>query len=279
MKVHFWGTRGSFAMTGSEFLRYGGNTTAVELQNDAGRRVLIDLGTGITELAKELMGTEFGKGAGQLQVLLTHTHLDHIQGLPFFTPLFIRGNRINVLGHESEDLRLVEVFQGQLNPHYSPLYGLENLAAGVQFDPIQPGSSLPVEGFEVSAVLLPHGGMETLAFRVAADGHAVAFMSDVEYLDGPTPEALALAKDADLLIHDSMFGDEEYETRKGWGHSSVSTAIDVAQRAGAGKLALFHHSPDATDAVIDARVESAQARTDFPVFGAREGAVLELGAD
>jgi len=279
VKVHFWGTRGSFAMTGSEFLRYGGNTTAVELQNAAGHRVLIDLGTGITELAKELMGTEFGQGAGQLQVLLTHTHLDHIQGLPFFIPLFIRGNRITVLGHESEDLRLVEVFQGQLNPHYSPLYGLENLAAGVQFDPIQPGSSLPVEGFEVSAVLLPHGGMETLAFRVAADGHAVAFMSDVEYLDGPTPEALALAKDADLLIHDSMFGDEEYDTRKGWGHSSVSTAIDVAQRAGAGKLALFHHSPDATDAVIDARVESAQARTDFPVFGAREGAKLELGTD
>lgn len=278
MKVKFWGTRGSFAMSGRDFLRYGGNTTAVELVNDDGRRVLIDLGTGITEFAKQLMANEFGEGKGELPVLLTHTHLDHIQGLPFFTPFFIKGNQIDIMGFEPPGLSLQTVFQDQLNPHYSPLYGLENIAAGVNINAIKPGSSLPVQGFEVSAALLPHGSMTTMAYRVTADGATVVFMSDVEYPDGtPPPEALALAQGADLLIHDSMFTDEEYETRKGWGHSSVSIAIDVARRAGAAKLALFHHNPDATDTMIDKMVESAQAATDFSVFGAREGTLLDVG--
>jgi len=277
VKVRFWGARGSFAMSGPEFLRYGGNTTAVEVQSAAGRRVLIDLGTGCTELGKELMAGEFGKGQGELPVLLSHTHLDHIQGLPFFTPFFIKGNQINILGYEPRGLKLQRVFQTQLNPHYSPLYGLENLAAGVSIGGIQPSSSLPVEGFEVSAILVPHGTMQTLAFRICADGGAVAFLSDVEYPDDePPPEALELARDADLLIHDSMFADDEYEVHKGWGHSSVSCAIKVAERAGAKRVALFHHSPDATDVVIDRMVERAQGKTQVEVFAAAEGPALAV---
>ena len=97
MKLRFWGVRGSFAMCGRDFVRYGGNTTSVELVADAGERLLIDLGTGATELAKQLMTGEFGKGAGSLPILLTHTHLDHIQGLPFFTPVYVPGNWIEVV--------------------------------------------------------------------------------------------------------------------------------------------------------------------------------------
>ena len=277
MKVRFWGTRGSFAMSGPEFLRYGGNTTAVEVQNCAGRRVLIDLGTGITEFAKELVATEFGEGKGELPVLLSHTHLDHIQGLPFFTPFFIKGNQIHILGNAPSNTSLQMVLQTQLNPHYSPLYGLENLAAGVSIDAIGPGSSLPVEGFEVSSVLVPHGGMTTLAFRIVADDRTVVFLSDVEYPEsGPTAEALALAADADFLIHDGMFSDEEYRVRRGWGHSPVSRAIEVAERAGAKRLALFHHNTDATDEIIDALVEAARATTEIPLEAASEGPYIEL---
>jgi phosphoribosyl 1,2-cyclic phosphodiesterase len=277
VKVRFWGTRGSFAMSGPEFLRYGGNTTAVEVASDEGNRVLIDLGTGITEFAKELMAAEFGDGNGVLPVLLTHTHLDHIQGLPFFTPFFIKGNQIHILGGEQQGMSLEKVLQTQLNPHYSPLYGLENLAAGVTIDPVGPGSSLPVVGFEVSAEWVPHGSMSTLACRITADGATVVFLSDVEYPEsGPTAEALVLARDADLLIHDGMFSDEEYEARKGWGHSSVSTAIEVAERAGAKRLALFHHNPDATDEVIDAVVEAARERTSIPMEAASEGPPIDL---
>lgn len=271
MKVVFWGVRGSFAMAGRDYLRYGGNTTAVEFQNDAGQRVLVDLGTGVTEFAKELMGAEFGRGQGELPILLTHTHLDHIQGLPFFTPFFIKGNQIRILGTEVEGMPLAGVIQNQLNPHYSPLYGLENLAAGVSIEGISPGSSLPVEGFEVSAAIVPHGSMTTLAFRITADGKTVAFMTDVEYPDtGPSPEALALASNADLLIHDAMIQDEQYANQRGWGHSPVSAAIDVAHRAGAKRLALFHHSPDAVDDTIDAMTDRARTATSIPVFAASE---------
>jgi len=277
LKVRFWGTRGSFAMSGTDYLRYGGNTTAVEVANRAGQRILIDLGTGITEFAKELMAAEFGAGKGVLPVLLSHTHLDHIQGLPFFTPLFIKGNQIHILGGEQQGISLERVLQTQLNPHYSPLYGLENLAAGVTINPVGAGSSLPVGGFEVSATWVPHGSMSTLAFRITADGATTVFLSDVEYPDsGPTSEALALAQDADLLIHDGMFSDEEYEARKGWGHSSVSRAIEVAERSGAKRLALFHHNTDATDDVIDAVVEAARERTAVPVEAASEGPAIEL---
>jgi phosphoribosyl 1,2-cyclic phosphodiesterase len=277
MKLRFWGVRGSFATPGPHFLRYGGNTPAVEIVNDAGLRVLIDLGTGITALGKQLMAEGFGEGKGTLPVLLTHTHLDHIQGLPFFTPLFIRGNSIRILGPELRGSTLDQVLQNQLNGHYSPLYGLENLAAGVAVDTAQPGSSLAVEGFEVTAAALPHGGMMVLGLRISADGKTVAFLSDVEYpLSGPTPEALTLARGADLLIHDAMFSDAEYVSRAGWGHSPVSSAIAVAERAGAGRLALFHHSPDSIDAEIDTIVASARRRTSIPLFAAAEGPAFAI---
>jgi phosphoribosyl 1,2-cyclic phosphodiesterase len=277
LKVRFWGVRGSFAMPGAEYLRYGGNTTAVEVQARSGRRLLIDLGTGATELAKQLMAAEFCQGKGELPILLSHTHLDHIQGLPFFTPFFIKGNRINILGAQPSDVSLFQVLQNQLNPHYSPLYGLENLAAGVTVDAIGPGSSLPVEGFEVSAALLPHGGIWTLGFRVTADNRTVAFLSDVEYpASGPTAEALALARGADLVIHDAMFTDEDYRTRRGWGHSSPSAAIRLAERAGARKLALSHHNPDSSDIAIDSLLVQARGQTSVPLFAAAEGPYITV---
>ena len=278
MKVRFWGVRGSFATPGPHYLRYGGNTPAVEITNNAGRRVLIDLGTGVTELAKQLMLGEFGEGRGTLPVLLTHTHLDHIQGLPFFTPFFIKGNKIQIHGAALTGLPLAAVLQNQLNGHYSPLYGLENLAAGVAVEAIEPGAtSLSVEGFEVSAATLPHGGTWVLGFRFEADGKTLAYLSDVEYpVEGPTPEALALARGADLLIHDAMFSDAEYESRAGWGHSPVSSAISVAERSGVGKVALFHHSPDSTDAEIDTIVADARRRTSISLVAAAEGPAIEI---
>jgi phosphoribosyl 1,2-cyclic phosphodiesterase len=277
MKVRFWGVRGSFATPGPLFLRYGGHTTCVEITNDAGQRLLIDLGTGATALARELMAGDFGKGRGFLPILLSHTHLDHIQGLPFFTPFFIKGNSIHILGPEPGDLKLSETLQNQLNGHYSPLYGLENLTAGVTVDPARPGESLPVEGFEVTCDYLQHGAMQVLGFRICADDQVVAFLSDVEYPDTtPTQAAIELAKNADLLIHDAMFSDFEYQSRRGWGHSPVSAALALAEVAGVKKLALFHHSPDATDAEIDALAEEARARTEIEVIAASESESVEL---
>lgn len=277
MKVRFWGARGSFAMSGGEFLRYGGNTTSVELIADSGKRLLIDLGTGATEFAKELMAAEFGRGQGELPILLTHTHLDHIQGLPFFTPFFVKGNQIDIYGAAPLGSSLEDTIQTQLDPHYSPLYGLQNLAAGVELHTISIGHAFAVGDFEVTSVAVPHGGMWTTAYRVIADNRAIVFLSDVEYgEDGPSEGVLALAQDADLLIHDAMFTDDEYVHRQGWGHSCPRIAIELGERAAVRRIALFHHSPDATDANIDAAVLRAKASTEIPLFAAAEGSVIAL---
>ncbi|MDB4952880.1 MAG: beta-lactamase domain protein [Myxococcales bacterium] len=279
MKLRFWGVRGSFAMSGREYLRYGGNTTSIELVTDAGKRLLVDLGTGATELAKQLMGSEFGKGQGVLPILLTHTHLDHIQGLPFFTPFFIKGNEIRIMGaNPISGLSLESTLQNQLAPHYSPLNGLENLAAGVSIESFTPGATITLPGFEVVTAAVPHGSMWTTAFRIVADGKVVTLLSDVEYPspDDPLPQALALAQGADLLVHDAMHADHDYELRRGWGHSPARAGVILAERAGAKKLALFHHSPDATDDMIDEVVQRTSARTAVPVIAAAEGSYLEV---
>ncbi|HWU85876.1 MAG TPA: MBL fold metallo-hydrolase [Kofleriaceae bacterium] len=279
MKLRFWGVRGSCATPGREFLRYGGNTPSVELVTDAGQRLLIDLGTGATELAKQLMGAEFGAGKGALPILLTHTHLDHIQGLPFFTPFFIKGNEIRILGaNPTSGSSLEATLQNQLSPHYSPLSGLENLAAGVSIETITAGQAIAVPGFEILTAPVPHGSMWTTAYRITADGKTVAYLSDVEYpsVDEPLPAAVELASGADLLIHDAMHADHDYDLRRGWGHSPARAGVVVAEQAGAKKLALFHHSPDATDDMIDEVVARTAGRTAVPVFAAAEGSYLDI---
>jgi phosphoribosyl 1,2-cyclic phosphodiesterase len=279
LKVRFWGVRGSFAMSGRDFLRYGGNTTCVELVTASGTRLVIDLGTGATELAKLLMATtDLGKGKGTLQVLLSHTHLDHIQGLPFFTPFFIPGNHIFIHGADPGTSTLERTLQNQLAPHYSPLEGLENLAAEVKIESFLPGAKLQLGPFKVSTAAVPHATMWTTAFRIEADGKVVTFLSDVEYVDpgAPDPAAVALALGADLLIHDAMHADEEYGMRRGWGHSPVSAGVTIAEAAMVKRLALTHHSPDAADTTIDKMVESAQEKTSVSLFGAAEGEYLDV---
>ena len=279
MKLRFWGVRGSFAMSGRDFLRYGGNTTSIELVTDAGERLLVDLGTGATELAKQLMAVEFGKGQGTLPILLSHTHLDHIQGLPFFTPFFIKGNEIRIKGaNPSSGLSLESTLQNQLAPHYSPLNGLENLAAGVTIESFMPGVTITLPGYEVATAAVPHGSMWTTGLRIMADGKVLTILTDVEYPtpDDPLPEAIALAKDADLVVHDAMHADHDYDQRRGWGHSPARAGVIVAERAGAKKLALFHHSPDATDDMIDHITRETAAKTKVPVFAAAEGAYHDV---
>jgi ribonuclease BN (tRNA processing enzyme) len=207
---------------------------------------------------------------------VVHTHLI-TPGLPFFTAFFIMATDpdprrcrcpASARGDASEPV--IAALQ--------PLNGLENLAAGVSIETIIPGTPIALPGFEVVTAAVPHGSMWTTAYRITADNRTVTFLSDVEYpsIDEPLPAAIALAHEADLLIHDAMYADEDYERSKGWGHSPARAGVVLAERARAKKLALFHHSPDATDDMIDAVVERTAARTAIPVIAAAEGHYLDI---
>ena len=216
-----------------------------------------------------------------LPILLSHTHLDHIQGLPFFTPFFIKGNEIRIMGA-------------------NPIVGA--VARGDAAEParaaLQPAQRAREprgrrddreRSRRARTIALPGlRGHRPRRCRTAAcgrprsgsprDGKIVTLLTDVEYPspDEPLPEAIALAHDADLLIHDAMHADHDYEQRRGWGHSPARAGVVVAERAGAKQLALFHHSPDATDDMIDEVVARTAASTAVPVFAAAEGNYLDV---
>jgi len=267
------------ALAGVTLELRAGSMCALLGHNGAGKTTLLGL---LSTLVRPNAGTiryESGGKPGRYHVLLSHVHWDHIQGLPFFTPFFIKGNEIRILGaNPSSGLALEATLQNQLAPHYSPLNGLENLAAGVSIESFAPGGSFTVPGYEVTTAAVPHGSMWTTGFRISADDKVVTILSDVEYPtpDDPLPEALELARGADLLVHDAMHADHDYDLRRGWGHSPARAGVIVAERAGAKKLALFHHNPDATDDMIDEVVERTASRTSVPVFAAAEGSYLDV---
>lgn len=270
MKIRFWGVRGSFVAAGGEFVRYGGNTPCVEV-TEGDRRLILDLGSGAIPLGKMLLGSASEKK--KLTVLLSHTHMDHIMGFPFFAPVFHPKYQIDIYGPRGAGKKVDHVLDESLNPDYSPLYSLKNLSAKLEFhnlgeEPFQ------IHDFEVTAARLPHAKIDSYGFRVEGRSGVVAYMTDVGYPEGvPLDSVIELARDADLVIHDATFGPEDWRGHEKWGHSSWEHALAVAERAGAKKLALFHHATDRTDDEVDKFVALARdaAPKGLVVIGAMEG--------
>jgi phosphoribosyl 1,2-cyclic phosphodiesterase len=281
MRIRFWGARGSIPAPGKERARYGGNTSCVEFTLSDGTELILDAGTGIRELgrAREHVG-------GPVHLLLTHLHLDHIQGLMFFDPLFDPECEVRVSGPVALDGPLINRLARYISAPLAPIE-IRELPARVSFTDI-PGRTLRVGPATVEAAFVNHRG-PTLGYRVSDDGITVAYIPDHEpALGRPIEDAAAdwisgmeLARDADLLIHDSQYTDDEYGHHIGWGHSAVSDAVAFARRSGVRSLRLFHHDPRRDDAGVDALVEMAQASADGSleeVAAAREGETLELTA-
>lgn len=276
MIVRFWGVRGLSAAPGKPFVRYGGNTTAVEVVADSGARLLIDCGTGAIPYGRHLLGHGFAQGRGHLPVLLSSTQLDHISALPFFVPVFIPGNRIEVLGMAPAGETLLQILQDLLNPHYCPINSLDNLPADIRVQDVRE-RPVAVDGFEVEGLWVPGPRLGATAWRVRADGRTLVFVCDVEYGEaGPAPALVELVRGADLLIHDATWPDEAYPRRKGAGNAPVRDALRLAELAGAGRLVLFHHAPDATDERIDAMLAGVRTRTQRAVEAAAEGGELAV---
>jgi phosphoribosyl 1,2-cyclic phosphodiesterase/CheY-like chemotaxis protein len=262
-QVRFWGTRGSIATPGPHTLRYGGNTSCVEVRS--GQTILLfDCGTGVREAGLNLI-REFQKQPIQVHLFVSHSHWDHIQGFPFFGPAYIPGNHVSIYSLRGTDKSLEKVFTGQMDSTYFPV-DLSDMMAEFKFieleGPVQLGDTT------VSHAYLNHPGVAA-GFRVENAGRSVVYLTDHEpyyRLLGESAQSKkldneidAFAHDADLYIREAQYTEEEYPSHRSWGHSTWKDALDSANAAKACRVALFHHDPMHDDDTIDRIVESCRA--------------------
>ena len=280
MKIRFWGVRGSIPAPGPETNRYGGNTSCVSVQTAAGGLVIIDMGTGLMHLGNTLMAAEFGKGKGHAAILLSHTHWDHIQGLGFFAPVFVRGNQFTVWGPGGSPEVLEAILEGQMDPNFSPLQTLKNFSARFDVRSIPAGESIDAEGVKISAWEHAHGSTTALAFRIEEAGRVFVYASDIGYPEsGPTREAIAFYRGAHVLLHDSTYRPDDLATRRNRGFSSYQDACAAAIAAKAEKLVTFHYDQDYTDEDVDQIVAICKRTLDPHKIGlvpAREGDEIKV---
>jgi phosphoribosyl 1,2-cyclic phosphodiesterase len=265
--------------------------------------IIIDAGTGIRRLGKSLMEDSFGEGKGTCSVLISHTHWDHVQGLPFFHPLYRAGNKIHIFARQ-RDMHLEAVFSAQHDAPYFPV-PLAAMQAEMSFHELIEGASFEIGKAKVTCARLNHPWV-AIAYRVDVDGAAVVYCSDTapfsdmllgrDFIERPSFGTLpppirdelatmragvvALAKNADLLIYDTQFTPEEYQSRPHWGHSRPDDAIEIARAAKVKQLCLFHHAPlrsdDDNDAIL-AKYREVVAGDKFGLVSAYEGLEIPLG--
>ena len=264
LAITCWGVRGSIPTPGAGTVRFGGNTPCLTVSDESGHRLIIDAGTGIRQLGRALDSGE--RHLPELTILLSHTHWDHIQGLPFFLPLHRAGNHVTVLGPKQPGPSLESVLGSQMAPAVFPV-PLTALAAELAVTEIT-APEFAVSGFRVRAIPLCHPGA-TLGFSISDShgGPSFSYMTDNE-LGASSGGAdrrpfVRFLRGIDTLVHDAMYFESEKATRVGWGHSSAADAVALALEAGVRRLVLFHHDPSHDDDALGrllAEAEAARAR-------------------
>ncbi len=248
MRVTIWGTRGSQASPGPDTIRYGGNTACVEVRNDAGQLLVLDAGTGI-----RLLGSTVEADIRRVDVLLSHLHMDHIQGLGFFDCLYRPGLDVHLWGPASTTMHLLRRLTRYLSPPLFPVR-LRDLPCELTLHDV-PLGHFGLPGFTLTAALVCHPG-PTVGYRITADGVTLAYLSDHEPALGVSQfprerqwtSGYDLAVDSDLLIHDAQYGDAEYPEHVGWGHSAISHMATFAGFVKARRVMPFHFDPSHDDA-------------------------------
>jgi phosphoribosyl 1,2-cyclic phosphodiesterase/DNA-binding response OmpR family regulator len=284
MRVRFWGTRGSIAKPGPGTVRFGGNTSCVEVRSAAGTLLVLDCGTGAHGLGQALVANRTRPYRGH--ILITHTHWDHIQGFPFFAPLFLPGDEWDVYAPRGLRESLRDTLAGQMQYTYFPV-SLEQFAATVRYHDLVEGV-FSIGDVRVFARYLNHPAL-TLGYRLEVDGVSVVYATDHEPhrraladgrgdLTGEDRRHAEFLTGADLVIHDAQYTAAEYPTKVGWGHSTVESVVHVSRVAGARRLALYHHDPMRDDDALGFVVEAAraQAGSALDVFAAAEGMTLDV---
>ncbi len=286
--VTFWGTRGSIPTPGPTTSRYGGNTPCVAVEGAEGQLVVLDAGTGIRTLGLDLV--EKQNGAVKVEILLSHAHWDHIQGLPHFKPFFAPGNTVRIWGTRQGTASLEAILRQQMDPAVFPV-PLDALSASLTVQQVD-RDEFSIGEFRVRTTKLRHPGT-TLGFRLTpakgGGGSSMAYVTDNELGPGGQYDVakswrrdfVKFLKDVDLLIHDAMYTPAELEQHRGWGHSTYEEAVNLAQDAGAKKLVLFHHEPEHGDKAMDGLVAAARkfAKTrggSLEVLAAQEGMKVTL---
>jgi phosphoribosyl 1,2-cyclic phosphodiesterase len=276
MKIKLLGTRGSIPAPGKDTIKYGGNTTCVDMTLNSGKKIIIDAGSGIRVLSNEILS----KKINHINLFLTHSHWDHIQGFPFFTPIYIPNYSIRIFAASPTYERLLDILKGQMKSLYHPV-PFKQIGANIQFEKIRK-KGIVIDGVKISSILTNHP-LETHAFKFEENGKIFVFMSDNE-LDHQDiasvtyEEHLKFVKDADILIHDAQYEKKEIEKHKGWGHSSWEQTVSFAKDAKVKTLYLTHYDPTRTDKQIERILKAANklTRKKLKVRGAQENKELRL---
>ena len=278
LRLKIWGCRGSIATPGSQTTKYGGNTSCVEVVLQGDTALVLDAGTGIRPLGLELAR----RGTQHVHLFLTHLHVDHLEGLRFFAPLWNPQVTVEIWGPRSPVLSLRDRILRSFSPPLFPI-DFRDIPARLSFHDL-PAEPCEVAGVTVASDLVLHPG-PTLGFRLERAGSTAAYLPDHEPvlagIDGVPLDWLsagALARNADVLLHDAQYDEDEYSARIGWGHSSVADAVSYCDAVGADRLVLFHHEPEHSDNALEQLEQQARALTPVdrtPPLLAREGTTLD----
>lgn len=286
MNIQFWGTRGSIAKSSADVLRYGGNTSCVEIRSNANDLLILDAGTGLHGLSQKLLSEQ--KPLKTASILISHTHWDHIQGLPFFIPFFNPNIEWNIFGPPTLSQDLESILSGQMQKTYFPITQ-ELFNAKINYHNIKEGG-FTIGDIYIKTQYLNHPGV-TMGYRIEVDGHTIVYSTDHEPHDcrlahggeiikGSEDELHARFLDnADYVIHDAQYVANEYERHRGWGHSTMEYVVDLAHHADVKNLILFHHDPLRSDPEIDQIVDLSRSRLDgkagkMNIWGAAENRPL-----
>ena len=288
LHVRFWGTRGSIPSPGPDTVRYGGNTPCIEVRGPGGALAILDAGTGIRALGQHLLAS--GRGTLDADIYLTHAHWDHIQGLPFFAPLFHAGHRFRLWAAPELGARVERAVRQQMAPDVFPV-PFDAVHATIEFRAVADGACVAGGELAVSAHPARHPG-GALGYRVglcAGGGGAIVYFPDNELAAdaGYTAPAdwrarlVDFVRGATVLVHDAMYTAAEYPAHRGWGHSAAEEVVDLAHEAGVPRLVLFHHRPERGDAEVDVvlarcRAHAASLGGALEVLAASEGLALDV---